>query len=66
VNVVRFLQEDAGIDPLRLGAASYGQYRPRATNKTAAGKAKNRRIKIILVDRDLDLAKKMRENLPAQ
>jgi len=66
VNVVRFLQEEVKIDPLRLSAVSYGQYRPRASNRTEAGKSKNRRIEIILVDRDLDLVKKMRENLPAQ
>lgn len=61
--VVRFLQEKAGIDPLRLSAVSYGQYRPVASNKTEAGRAQNRRIEIILIDRDLDLAKKMRKNL---
>ena len=64
VNVVRFMQEDGGMDPLRLSAVSYGQYRPKATNRTKAGRSKNRRIEIILIDRDLDLAKKMRENLP--
>ena len=63
VNVVRYLQEQGGIDPLRLGALSYAQFRPKATNRTSAGRAKNRRIEIVLVDRDLDLAKKMRENL---
>jgi chemotaxis protein MotB len=62
-NVVRFLQEKVGIDPLGLSAVSYGPYRPVASNRTDAGKAKNRRIEIILIDRDLDLAKKMRENL---
>lgn len=63
VNVARFLQGEAGIDPLRLSAVSYGQYRPVASNKTAAGRARNRRIEIILIDRDLDLAKKMRQYL---
>ena len=66
VNVVRYLQEQGGIDPLRLGAISYAQYRPKATNRTSKGRAKNRRIEIVLVDRDLDLAKKMRENLAQQ
>jgi chemotaxis protein MotB len=61
INVVRYLQRDAGIEPLRLSAVSYGQYRPVASNRTAAGRSKNRRIEIILVDRDLDLAKKMRQ-----
>ncbi len=63
VNVVRYLQEESGVDPLRLSAVSYGQYRPKASNRTAEGRAQNRRIEITLVDRDLDLAKKMRENL---
>jgi chemotaxis protein MotB len=66
VNVVRYLQEEVGMDPLRLSAVSYGQYRPKASNRTFAGRAKNRRIEIILIDRDLDLAKKMRENLALQ
>jgi chemotaxis protein MotB len=66
VNVVRFFQEEVGMDPLRLSAVSYGQYRPKATNKTKVGRAKNRRIEIILITRDLDLAKKMKENLAAQ
>ncbi len=63
VNVVRFLQNESSIDPLRLSAVSYGQYRPIATNKTKQGQSKNRRIEIILIDRDLDLAKKMRQYL---
>jgi chemotaxis protein MotB len=63
VNVIRFLQNNARIDPLRLSAVSYGQYRPVASNKTKAGRAKNRRIEIILIDRNLDLAKRMKQNL---
>jgi len=63
INVVHFLQKESGIDPLRLSAVSFAQYRPVASNKTETGRAKNRRIEIVLIDRDLDLAKKMRENL---
>jgi hypothetical protein len=54
---------ESGIVPHRLNAVSYGQYRHSASNKTAAGRAKNRKIDIVLVDRNLDLAKKMKENL---
>ena len=61
--VVRFLQEEVGLDPLRLSAVSYGEYRPVAANRTEAGRSRNRRIEIILVARDLDLAKRMREHL---
>jgi len=63
INVVHFLQKESGIDPLRLSAVSFAHYRPVASNKTETGRAKNRRIEILLIDRDLDLAKKMRENL---
>jgi chemotaxis protein MotB len=63
IHVVQFLQKEAGIDPLRLSAVSFAQYRPVASNKTEAGRTKNRRIEIVLIDRDLDLAKKMREDL---
>jgi len=58
VNVVRFLQEKAGIDPNRLSAVAYAQYRPIASNKTEAGKQRNRRVEIVLIDKTLDLAKK--------
>jgi len=35
-----------GISPERLTAIGYGESRPIATNKTAAGKAKNRRVEL--------------------
>jgi chemotaxis protein MotB len=51
INVTRFLQEQ-GIDPGHLSAVAYGQYKPVAGNDTAEGKAKNRRIEIILVPKE--------------
>jgi chemotaxis protein MotB len=48
-NVVQYLQEKCGMDPLRLVAASLGEYRPRADNSTEAGKAVNRRVDFVLV-----------------
>lgn len=48
VNVTRFLQEQ-GLDPENLSAAAYGEYLPVADNETEEGRAKNRRIEIILV-----------------
>jgi flagellar motor protein MotB len=53
VNVVRFLQEKAGIDPQRIRAVSLGEYRPLATNKTEDSRKKNRRVSIVLINRDL-------------
>ncbi len=47
-NVVRFLQEKAGVPPQRLVAAGYGPYHPIGTNATPTGRARNRRIEILL------------------
>ena len=48
INVVRFLSEKASVPPQRLVASGYGEYHPIGNNKTAAGRAKNRRIEILL------------------
>ena len=48
VNVARFLQEEVGMEPTRLGAAGYSEYRPRAGNDTEEGRQMNRRIEILL------------------
>ncbi len=46
--IVRILQDDYQVDPLRLTASGRGEYYPKASNSTAAGRAKNRRTEIIL------------------
>jgi len=51
INVTRYLQK-AGIDPEMLSTAAYGEYRPVAPNDTREGRAKNRRIEIVLVNKD--------------
>jgi chemotaxis protein MotB len=51
-NVVRYLQQD-GIDPQLLGACGYSEYRPIASNDTEEGKAKNRRIEVVLIPKDI-------------
>ena len=47
-NVVRFLQEKASVPADHLVASGYGEYQPIASNHTAAGRAKNRRIDLLL------------------
>ncbi len=46
---VRFLSEKAGVDPRRLGAVGYGEFRPLADNSTPEGRARNRRIAITIL-----------------
>ncbi len=48
-NAVRDYLISKGISPDRLEAVGYGESRPIATNKTAAGRAKNRRVEINLI-----------------
>jgi flagellar motor protein MotB len=50
---VHFLTELAGIDPRRVGAVGYGEFRPLADNSTAEGRALNRRIAITILPDEL-------------
>ncbi len=50
---VRFLSESGGVDPRRLGAVGYGEFHPIADNSTAEGRAKNRRIALVVLSEEL-------------
>jgi len=50
---VHFLTEKAGVDPRRVGAIGYGEYRPIADNSTPEGRARNRRIAITILPDEL-------------
>jgi chemotaxis protein MotB len=47
-NVVRFLEEKARVPGQRLVSSGYGPFHPIATNSTPSGRARNRRIEILL------------------
>ena len=49
VNVVRFLGEKASVPAGRLVAAGHGDTKPIASNATPQGRARNRRIEILLI-----------------
>lgn len=51
ITVARLLQQE-GIDPTILSATAYGEYHPVAGNDTEEGKARNRRIEIVLVPKE--------------
>ncbi|MDF2545846.1 flagellar motor protein MotB [Anaerosolibacter sp.] len=48
-NVVRFLIEQAGLQPDRLSASGYSQYHPIAPNDSEGNKGKNRRVDIVIL-----------------
>ena len=49
LEVVRFMEGDLRIDPRRLTSSSKGEHEPVADNKTTAGRAKNRRVEVVVV-----------------
>ena len=51
INVSKYLQQQ-GIDPKILSATAFGEYQPLADNSTVEGRAKNRRIAIILLPKE--------------
>ncbi len=49
IAVLRLFVDDIGINPKMLTATGYGKFHPVAPNTTVHGRAKNRRIEIVLV-----------------
>ena len=49
-SVLKYL-ESTGIDPERLNASGYGEYKPVASNNTEEGKQLNRRVEIVVLPR---------------
>jgi chemotaxis protein MotB len=49
-NILDVLSHHYGISEGRLSFASYGPYRPAASNDTASGRASNRRVEIVILD----------------
>jgi chemotaxis protein MotB len=54
--VVRYLIEGRRLDATRLSAAGYGEYRPIASNDTAEGMARNRRVDVVILRLSLSAA----------
>ncbi|MEO7191718.1 MAG: OmpA family protein [Vicinamibacterales bacterium] len=48
--VVRLLSEQGAVDPSRLSAAGYAEYRPRMANDSPEARARNRRVDIVVLD----------------
>jgi chemotaxis protein MotB len=65
IAAVRFLSEKAGLDPRRLGAVGYGEFRPVADNATPEGRARNRRIAITILSEEMAGSDAMPASAPA-
>ena len=51
LSVLHYLIDLQGIDPQRLSATGYGEYRPLTSNDTTEGRKKNRRVEIVILPR---------------
>ncbi|RRV07399.1 flagellar motor protein MotD [Pseudomonas sp. v388] len=59
-SIVRMLAMD-GVNPARLASVGYGEFQPIATNATAAGRAKNRRV-VLVISRNLEVRRSLTSN----
>jgi chemotaxis protein MotB len=49
--LVRLLVQDYGFQPERLASSGYAEFHPVASNQTAEGRARNRRVDVVILDR---------------
>lgn len=59
--IVKILRENPSINPENLTAAGRGEYAPIASNDTAEGRAKNRRIEVVLTPKLDEITKLLDE-----
>ena len=53
-SVLHYLVDAKGIDPKRVAAIGYGEYRPVASNDTVEGKKQNRRVEIVILPKNME------------
>lgn len=59
-SIVRMLAMD-GVNPARLASVGYGEFQPIASNATTAGRAKNRRV-VLVISRNLEVRRSLTSN----
>lgn len=50
ITILKYLIGEHGFDPHKLSAVGYGEYRPVTANDTPTGRAKNRRVDILVLN----------------
>ena len=64
MSVLHYLVDENDVNPARLSATGYGEYRPVASNEAADGRQKNRRVEIVILPNMVkEAAVVQRENL---
>lgn len=48
IGVIDYFVAEKGLDPNRIAAVGYGEYKPVADNDSAEGRGKNRRVEIVI------------------
>ncbi|WKA53926.1 flagellar motor protein MotB [Planococcus shixiaomingii] len=48
INFMKIILENKKLDPKRFSATGYGEHQPIKSNKTAAGRAENRRVEVLI------------------
>ncbi len=49
MSVLHYMIDEQGVEPTRLSATGFGEYKPMAGNETAEGRQKNRRVEIVIL-----------------
>lgn len=62
-SVLHYLVDERAVNPERVAATGYGEYRPVASNELAEGRQKNRRVEIIVLP--TAMAKRVTTPIPA-
>jgi len=58
---VRCLVEKGGVDPKRIAAVGFGEFRPVAENATPEGRARNRRIAVVVLPEEVAPVERQQE-----
>lgn len=54
INFLKILLENPELDPKLFSASAYGEHNPVASNETEEGKAKNRRVEVLILPRSVE------------